>query len=159
MEVLFVLFVIVVGWLFLTHYILYAHTGAWYHLLILLGAALSFSYFFARSRWDLAGLLILLGSILLSAGVVSILTFGANRELERLRASSWKDILFGGVPQHLRTGSIDRRNGILLCSLSLLFAFVLFKGGHVSGALNLAVIGVVAALYSFWRTRRKTKGE
>lgn len=154
MDILSVIFVIVVGWLFLTHYGLYAHTGVWYYLVTLLGAALSFSYLFVRDRWEFAGLLILIGPILLFAGLASMVTFGANRELERIQASSWKDIFFGIVPEQLRQGSIDRRNGILLSSLSLFFALIVYQGGWSAIALNFAVIGIVAAFYSFWRARR-----
>jgi hypothetical protein len=150
-----ILFVIVVGWLFLTHYVLYAESGVWYYLVTLLGAALSFSYFFVRDSWEFAGLLILIGPILLIAGLASTVTFGANRELARIQASSWKDLLFGIVPEHLRKGSAERRNGILLLSLSFLFALVVFQGGRLATALNIAVIGVVAAIYSFWHRRRK----
>ncbi len=158
MDVMDVLFVIVVGWLLLTHCVLYAERGVWYYLVTLSGAALSFSYLFVRDTWEFAGLLILIGPILLFTGLASTVTFGASGELERIQASSWKELVFGIVPEHLRRGSIEKRNGILLSSLSLLFAFMLFKGGNIAGALNLAVIGLVAAIYSFWQGRRKGKG-
>lgn len=154
MGILFVLFVIAIGWLFLTYYVLYAYTGVWYYLLILCGAALSLSYLFLRDRWEFAGLLILIGSLLLCTGIAWILTFGASREVERLQASSWKGIFFGSIPERFRKGLVDRRNGVLLSSLSLFFALVMFKGGNTAMALNFTVVGIVAGIYSIWVTIR-----
>jgi len=159
MDTLFVVFVMVVGWVFLTQYGLYVETGVWYYLVTLLGAALSLSYLFVRDTWEFAGLLVLIGPILFVAGIASTVTFGANRELERIQVSSWKDILFGSVPEHFRKRPTERRNGILLSSLSFLFAFIVYQGGWLAIALNFAVIGVVAAIYLFWRARkRRTAG-
>lgn len=150
MEIMNIVFLIVVGWLLFTNAGLYVGSGIWYYLIILLGAALSFSYGFVRDVWEFAGLLILIGPILIAAGAASAFTFGAKRELERVQASSWIELVFGIVPQHLRTGSIDTRNGIVLSSLGLFFALMLFVGGNVAGAINLAVLGVVAAFYAIW---------
>ena len=155
MDILFVVFVIVVGWLFLTHYVLYAETGVWYYLFTLLGAFSGLLYLFVRGRWEFAGLLILIGPILVFAGLAFTVTFGAHRELERLQASPWKGILFGSVPEHLRKQPVARRNGILLSSVSLLSALIVFEGGMLAVALNFAVIGVIAAIYSLWRTCRQ----
>jgi hypothetical protein len=155
MDLPYLTLAIIFVWLFFTHYGLYAYTGAWYYLVTLSGAALSVSYLLVRDRWEFAGLLISIGRILLAAGVASTITFGARCELKRLRASSWKGGLLGSVPEQMRKQPIDLRNGIMLTSLSLFFAFILYKSANTLMAINLAVAGVVAAFYSLWCLRRK----
>ena len=145
-----IIFAMPFGWLFLTQYSLYVQTGAWNYLVTSLGALLNLLFFVVRDTWEFAGLLFLLGSILFAVGLASTLTFGGKLEIDRLHVSSWKDILIGRAPAHLRKGGpSERKDTILTSSLCLLSALIAFLGGKLVMALNLTVFGIVYAIYAF----------
>jgi hypothetical protein len=150
-----ILFAVVIGWLFLNQYNLYTQTAAWHYFVACLGAFLSLLFFAVRDSGDFAGILILLGPILVFAGLASAVSFGGKLEVERVQGSSWKDLLVGQVPAHLRKRALgERTSGILLASFSLFAALIVFLGGKLSFALSLTVIGVVYAIYSFRHASR-----
>lgn len=146
---------IMIAWFFVTYYLVYVKTGGWYYLLISLGAALNFLYFVVSGNWEFAGLLVLLGSTLFFVGLASTFTFGASLERERMQTSSWKDLLIGRVPEHLcRKGPTERKALAILSFVFLLSALIAFEADKLGLALNVAVIGIVVAIYSLFGARK-----
>ncbi|HEY1268238.1 MAG TPA: hypothetical protein VGH16_13370, partial [Candidatus Binatia bacterium] len=116
------------GLLFIRYQSLYGATGAWYHLAISSGFLLEMWYLNFHDR-EFAGLLSWSGSILLTVGLGWTMTFGAGQELERLRSSSWKDIIFGRVPANLLRKKNDNRNATVLSILLLSSGAICLLGG------------------------------
>jgi hypothetical protein len=145
---------ILIGLIFLHQQRLYGETGTWHHLVISSGALLIMLYLGVRDL-EYARLLAIMGWILISAGLAWMATFGSKSEIERLNVSSWKDIVLGRTPVHLRKeGPGDRRKMGVLSPMFLFSAFIFFLGGHRVMALNFAVYGIVVAIYSLWRSRK-----
>lgn len=148
------LFEIMVAWFFVIYYLIYMKTGGWYYLLTSLGAALNLLYLIVSGNWEFAGLLVLLGSTLFFVGLASTLTFGAKLERERMQASSWKELLVGRVPEHLRRqGPSERKSLTILSFVFLLSALITFEAGKPGLALDLVAIGIVTGIYSLFGAR------
>jgi hypothetical protein len=143
------------GLFFISYLSLYGATGAWYHLAILSGFLLEMLYLNFHDR-EFAGLLSWCGSILLIVGLGWTMTFAADQELERLRSSSWKDIILGRVPANLLKEKNDRRDATVLAILLLSSGAICLLGGSVVIGLNFIILGSIFCMYALWlKTKRK----
>ena len=82
-------------------------------------------------------------------------TFESKRERERLRSSSWKEILLGRVPERLQTEKISEKTRVLQgLFMSLLCVVIFYLAGKQEELTTFLVIAVVYAAYLIFLTVR-----
>ena len=143
-----ILFTIGAVWVCLMSMAVFTQTNSYGHLMISLGAALTLSTYLYMDNKRVAELVLIAGDVFFWGGVAVIAAFGGRLEKERLRTSSWKEILLGKVPEHLQTRKISERAAVLQGALiSILFAVIFYVAGDQQTALVLVVGVIVFAAY------------
>lgn len=149
-----IIFIIGVAWFMLMYLSVFAQTKSYGHLITSLGAALTLSSSLFSNSQDIAQLISSLGKILFFGGLAIVGTFGRRLEMERLRASTWNEILRGIVPKHLQSNKLSETNQVILGAfLSLLFGLITYLSGHREAAMIFVIIATVFVLYIVWRKR------
>jgi hypothetical protein len=89
-----------------------------------------------------------IGKILFFVGIGMTATLGIHVEKERLRLSSWREIISGVVPEHLRTRTLEAKDQIVPTVLSLLlFAIIFYTAGDEPTAVILLALGAMFWVY------------
>ena len=137
-----------IGWIFVSYYLVYLQTRFWGYLLVSLGAFFNlFAYMFLTDA-RLAVILAVTGKILFFGGIAVTATFGMDLERERLRVSSWSEILRGIVPERLRTKTLNVRDQMMPALIMLGFLAVAFYvGGDKFAAFGFFVLGLAFLVY------------
>jgi hypothetical protein len=126
----------------------FTQTNSYGHLMISIGAALTLSAFLFMDNKHFAEVILVAGEVLFWGGIAITATFGGTLEKERLRTSSWKEILLGRVPEHLQMRKVSERAQVVQALLiSLLFALIFYIGNRQQEALSFLVIAIVFAAY------------
>jgi hypothetical protein len=142
---------IVLVWLCLTSGSVYTQTKSCGHLLASLGAALVLLSLLFKANPYLARVTGFAGEAIFMVGLAVIWTFGRVLETERLRTSSWKEILLGNVPEHLQVEKVSEKSqliGVILISLLFAVAFYL-AGDHETAFVFLIGVIVFVAYLTF----------
>lgn len=143
-----ILFTIVLAWLSLTYATVSTQTRSYGALMISVGAALTLLTLALTGNERVAWFTLIAGRLLFFGGFAVILTFEGARERERFRNSSWKEIIFGRVPEHLQTHKISEAMLLMQSGLiSVLFAVILYVGDRKQEALSFLVIAIVFMAY------------
>jgi hypothetical protein len=142
-----------VAWICITYYSVYLQTNFYGYLVIALGALGSLSaYILFPQQPQLATIITQASFVVFWIGIAIVATFGRKLERERIRLSTWSQILRGIVPEGLRKNELSKRkrlgliHGILLCSL---FVVIFYAAGDSVHALTLIAVIVVYILYFF----------
>ena len=147
-EILDLMFKMVAAWIGLNFYSVYIQTRSYGHLLVSLGVVFTFLVNLFLDSEVVGRTLLILGRILFWGGFAAVATFGGSLERERLRRSSWKEILLGRVPDQLRTQRVGEKQQVIQGMLiSLLFAGIFYLAGRQHEALSFLVIGIVYTAY------------
>ena len=146
-------FKLAVAWISITYYSIYLQTNFYGYLVISLAAlGILSSYILLPQQPQLATIISQASIVVFWIGIAIVGTFGRKLERERIRSSSWSQILRGIVPEGLRKNELSKRNrlglihGILLCSL---FVVIFYAAGDLVHALALIAVIVVCILYFF----------
>jgi hypothetical protein len=150
-------FKLAVAWICMTYYSVYLQTNFYGYLVIALGALGNLSaYIFFPQHPQLAKIISQSSFVVFWVGIAVVGTFGRKLERERIRSSSWSQIIRGIVPEGLRKNDLSKRkrlglvHGLLLCSL---FVVIFYAAGDSVHALALIAVIVVYILYFFSQRR------
>lgn len=143
-----ILFKIGVAWFCVTYLSVYAQTSSYPHLITSLGAALNLVAYLFLDNAQLATILAVSGRTIFTVGLVITITFAGSLERERLKTSSWKEILLGKVPKGLQTNSLSEKAQMSAAFfLAILFAAIFYFSGDQYTSVSLLFIAVVLAIY------------
>jgi hypothetical protein len=149
-------FKLAVAWICITYYSVYLQTKFYGYLVIALAAlAILSAYIFGPQQPQLSRIISQAGFVVFWVGIAIVGTFGRKLERERIRSSSWSQIIRGIVPEGLRRGELSEHRQ-LVHSLILfpLFIAIFYAAGDSLEALALIAVIVVYIIYFF--SRRKT---
>jgi hypothetical protein len=141
-----IVFTVLLGWFCISYASVCFQTKSYGAFFVFLGALATLFAMRLTIYRELAKILLLIGRVSFWGGLAILATFERDREIERLRNSSWASILLGRVPEHQRKepllGAVT-----IGCSVSTLLALFFFTIGDNSGAISCAVIALVFGVY------------
>jgi len=112
------------------------------------------SYMFLNNA-QVAVSIAVVGKILFFLGIGMTATLGMHLERERLRVSSWSEIIRGVVPEYLRTRTLEVKDQIVPTLLALLlFAMAFYMAGDKAAAASFFILGVILCVYYVWKAER-----
>ena len=146
-----IIFTFVLGWISVIYASVFMQNKSYGALMVSLGAlATMFTTSLAMSR-EMAYLLLLVGRVSFWGGFAVLGTFERDAEVERIRSSSWRELIMGKVPNELQKVKVSEKKRIAIgCFISVSCAIIFFLAGSIPFATNLLVIAVVFGCYYFW---------
>jgi hypothetical protein len=145
-----------VAWIFVTYYLVYMQTRFFGYLVVSVGAFLNLMAYMFLNNAQVAGSIAVFGKILFFLGIGITGTLEMHLERERLRVSSWSEIIRGVVPEQLRTRTLEIKDQIVPALLALLlFAMVFYIAGDKAAAASFFVLGAIFCVYYVWKAERK----
>ena len=139
-------------WVCMVYTSVHIQTASYGALMISLGVVLTILTFALTSNPVVARVVLLAGEVLFWGGFAVLATFESKRERERLRSSSWKEILLGRVPEHLQTEKISENNRVLQgLFISLICVVIFYVADRQEELTTFLVIAVVYAVYLILR--------
>jgi hypothetical protein len=137
-----------VAWIFVTYYLVFLQIRFFSYLVVSAGAFLNLMAYMFLNNAQVAVSMAVIGKILFFVGVGMTATWGIHVEKERLRLSSWREIISGVVPEHLRTRTLEAKDQIVPTVLSLLlFAIIFYTAGDKPTAVILWALGAMFWVY------------
>jgi hypothetical protein len=151
-----IFFKLMAGWVCLNFFLVYVQTKSTGHLIASAGAFLVLSANLFLD--DVVGMIMLIGGkYLFWTGVAVIGSFGRRLEQERLRSSSWFQILVGRVPVGLQPpsskDSAERRQVIQGIIIAVLFGVIFYFGDEIGASIIFGIIAIVFGMYFLSRVR------
>ena len=124
------LFTFALGWISLIYASVFVQNRSYGALMVSVGAlATMFTISLAMSR-EMANLLLLVGRLSFCGGVAILATFERHAEVERVRSSSWRELIMGKVPNHLQKVKILEKKRIAIgCFIAVSCAVIFFWQG------------------------------
>jgi hypothetical protein len=149
-DIMDVLFTFGVGWLAIVYGSVFVQTKSYGALMVSLGAVATVLVSSLPSMPEIANLTLVVGKLSFWGGLAILATFDRKTEAERIRTSSWGEIITGNVPAHLqKTQMSQRARFVAVLLFSGLFAGVFFVMGNTQMAAVFLIIGLVFASYYF----------
>jgi hypothetical protein len=147
------LFKIGVAWIFVSYYLIYVQTKFYGYLIVATGAALNLCANLFLDKPVVGRAIAVVGTCFFWMGIGALGTFGLTRERERIRLSSWSQIVRGVVPDSLRT-PWTTRNQVAHCLIFLVLSMIVtFVAGELKMALIFALLAVIFLAYCLLRVK------